>query len=352
MSELLLNIDGVKYSGWLNVTVRRSLETLADSFELSVTERWKNQTTRRPIAAGSACNISIDGERVITGFVDDVVPNYDAEQHSVDVAGRSKASDLIDCSFFSAEDFKGKRFDVIVKKVCAPFGIDVIVNADVGEAFTQSQKIEPGETVFEFLDRLARYRALRMVSSAEGALLITRTGTERVKTALRLGENILAASGSFSYRERFGEYSVMGQSTGDDNLFGAVAAEPFGVYRDSAITRYRPTVRIADGNINTDECKRQAKWERNTRMGRSGSIVYTVSGWRHADGLWTPNTLVPVDDIFMDVLADRLITEVQYILDDQGERTEIQVMRPEAFDLAAVPEDNDDESSWLDAGDA
>jgi len=348
MSELLLNVDNAKHAGWTHINVRRSLETIADSFELSVTNRWKDQVEPRPIVTGNACNISIDSARVITGYVDDVYPNYDARQHSVGVVGRSKTADLVDCSFFSGEDFKGKTFDAVAKTVCEPFGIDVVTDTDIGTSFAQTQKMEPGETVFEFLERLARYRALRLTSTVDGDLMITRTGTERVATPLQLGNNILSASGNFTMRDRFQEYVVLGQRTGDDESWGNANASASGTVRDDGMTnsRYRPTLIIADGSITTDECKRQAEWHRNTRLGRSGGIVYTVQGWHHADGLWKPNTLVPVVDQFMDIDGDRLITEVQYILDERGERTEIQVMQPEGFDLLALPETSDSSSGW------
>ena len=317
MSELLLNVNNAKHSGWLNVNVRRSLETIADSFELSVTNRWKGQTTPRPVAAGNACNISIDGDTVITGYIDDVYPNYNAKNYSVNAAGRSKTADLVDCSFFSNEDFKGKTFDAAANTVCAPFGIDVVVETDVGAPFAKVQKMEPGETVFEFLERLARYRALRLTSTVDGNLLITRTGSKRVATPLKLGVNVLSASGNFSLRDRFREYLVLGQSTGDDQSWGSAAKSSSEPVFDNELARgrYRPTLIIADGNITTDECKRQAEWQRNTRLGRSGGIVYTVNGWHHADGLWEPNTLVTVADEFMEINEERLITEVQYVLD-------------------------------------
>ena len=348
MSELLLNVNNGKHAGWLAVNIRRSLETIADSFELSVTNRWQDQVEPRPIAAGNACDISINGETVITGYVDDVYPNYDARSHSVDVVGRSKTADLVDCSFFSGEDFKGKTFAVAAKTVCDPFGIDVVVDTDIGAPFAQTQKMEPGETVFEFLERLARYRALRLTSTVDGDLLITRTGSERVATPLQLGVNILSASGAFSFRDRFQEYVVLGQRTGDDQSWSGANASSSGSVIDDGLSkgRYRPTLIIADGSINTDECKRQAQWHRNTRFGRSGGIVYTVSGWFHADGLWQPNTIVTIVDRFMDIDGERLITEVQYILDEQGERTEIRVMPPEGFDLIAIPETGDSVSGW------
>jgi prophage tail gpP-like protein len=346
--NVTLTVDGVKHAGWKSVHIRRSLETIADSFDLSVTERWSGQSRRRPIRAGAECMLSIEDDVVLTGYVDDAIPNYNADEHTIEIAGRSKTGDLVDCAHNSNEDFKGKTFLQAADTVCFPFGINVELDADVGAPFARKQVMDRGETVFDFLERLARYRALRMVATPEGNLLITRASNVRVNTPLILGQNILSASGAFSQRDRFSQYQVYGQSTGDDETSGAPTAEAYGESSDDRVNRYRPTVIMADGDITTDECKRQAQWHRNTRFGRSGAVVYTVLGWRHDHGLWQPNRLVSIVDAYTGVFGDRLISGVQYIFDDQGQRCELQVMPPEAFDLVVLPEpDKDDEDGFF-----
>ena len=341
MSEVVLQIDGTNYKGWKGVAITLPLESIADSFELTLTDHWPSDNTPKPIRLGSPCVVMIDGEKVITGYVDDVIPEYDAKQHGLMVVGRSKTGDLVDCSVLDKTTFKGKTFLDVAKHICAPFSIEVSAGVDVGAPFSKAHSVEPGETAFEFLDRLARMRALRMVSTPEGGLLITRTSSERIGTPLVLGGNIKSASGNFSLRDRFSDYSVYGQQDTDDNLFGEVANDAFGTSNDKHVQRYRPTFIQAD-NITVDECKRQAQWHRNTRFGRSQAIVYTVLGWRHADGLWQRNRLVPIDDFYMGIKEDRLISTTRYLLDDEGERVEIEVMPPEAFNLVELPEGDDD----------
>lgn len=346
MSDVVLQIDGRNHYGWTSIGIKRSLESIADSFELALTDRWHGQTQRRRIRAGDECTLSIDGELIITGYVDDVIPEYDARQYSITVAGRSKAADLVDCSYQGSTVYKGKTFTDAAVHICARFGIGIDVDVPVGAAFTQPHKIEPGETAFELLDRLARYRAVRLVSQPNGDLLITRAGLVRTTTPLQLGGNVLSASGSFSLRDRFGEYNVLGQQSGDDTLNGEVAAGSHGQADDTQIKRYRPTVIQAD-SINNAECDTQAHWHRNAQYGRSQAIVYTVQGWTHAAGLWQPNRLVPVRDEFMHINGDRLVSAVQYILDENGQRCEIQVMPAEAFDLVELPEPADDDAGYL-----
>lgn len=342
MSNVVLQIDGTNYTGWKSLAITRSLESIADTFELSLTDHWPADSAPKPIRMGKPCIVKINNETVITGYVDDVIPDYDANQHRLTVTGRSKAADLIDCSVMDNTVFKGKTFLDVARHVCKPYGITVTTEVLVGAPYANKHSVEPGETAFEFLDRLARMRALRMVSTPDGNILITRTGSERVGTPLVLGGNIKSARGHFTLRDRFSRYDVYSQQDTDDFTFGKAANGSFGTFEDTLVRRYRPTV-IQATNITPDECKRQAQWHCNTRFGRSQSIVYTVLGWQHKGGLWQPNKLVPVNDRYMVIDGDRLISAVNYLLDEDGERTELEVMPPEAFDLVALPEGSDDE---------
>ncbi|WP_330178313.1 hypothetical protein [Candidatus Vondammii sp. HM_W22] len=76
--------------------------------------------------------------------------------------------------------------------------------------------IAEGETVFEYLETLARQQSVRLVTDPTGDLVITRAGIECVGTALVLGENIEEAEGEFSHRDRFSHYYVTGQRAGNN----------------------------------------------------------------------------------------------------------------------------------------
>lgn len=340
MTDLALKVDGSVYGGWKTITVQRGVRRFADTFDLSLTERWAGQDTVRPIKPDSACVIEIEGETVITGYVDDVPVTYGAKNHDVNVNGRSRLGDLVDCSG-DISGFKNYKLDAIAKKICAHFDIDVIVETDIGGKFKNPIK-EVGETYHEFLSRLASYRAVYLTSNNQGNLVIARASKDRISTALVLGENVLSASGNNSKRERFYQYTVTGQQAGDDNTFGSSAAHVSGKAFDTQIRKAR-TITIVPDDLTLSDAKRIAEYERNVRYGESQAVTYTVNGWHHKDGLWRPNKRVPVVDPWLQIDEDRLITHVSYIMDDDGKRCELEVMPPEALDLVPLPEGDDDD---------
>ena len=67
--------------GWSEATVTRSLETISGSFTVTLSEREPGATAPRPIRRGDACQLVLDGDLVITGWVDTVTIDYDANSH-------------------------------------------------------------------------------------------------------------------------------------------------------------------------------------------------------------------------------------------------------------------------------
>lgn len=95
--DVRLEINGVKYGGWTKISIRRGIGQVAGTFELSITERWPGQPIPAKIELGASCVVTVDGAPVITGYVDDVAPSYNAASHTVSVTGRDKTCDLVDC---------------------------------------------------------------------------------------------------------------------------------------------------------------------------------------------------------------------------------------------------------------
>ena len=343
MSDLQLKVDGKIYSGWKSIRIQRGMRRFSDTFDLSLTEKWTGQNQSRPIKEDSPCKVEIDGEPVIVGFVDDVNVDYDSGSHEVSVVGRSQLSDLIDCSQ-SSKTFKNETLEQIAIKICNIFNINVIVECDVGEAFN-SKILSPGETYCEFLQGLASYRAVHLTSNAAGHFVIARASKQRINTALILGENILSGSGTRSKRGRYHKYMVYGQQPGNDHNNGTSSAHVYGEATDKNIREVRTKSMPAD-DLNPRDAQRLAENERNIAYGESQIKKYTVNGWKHDDGLWEPNKLVAVKDAYQEIDEDLLITHVTFIMDEDGQRTELELMPPEGMDLIPLPEKESDES-WL-----
>lgn len=346
MPEVRLTVDGDEWGGWQSYRINLGMQQLAGSFNLNLTERWAGQDTRRPLRKGSPCTLHYDGEVLITGYLDNVTPTYNAESHSITVSGRDKTADLVDCSAPPTQ-WIGRSLVAVARELCAPFGIAVIDLANANAPF-RSLKPNDGETVFDMLDQAARMRGVLLITDGKGNLVITRAGTARASDALRLGQNVLTASGNFDMRDVYSTYTLKGQQPGDDWLSGESASAVLAKATDSRVKRHRPLTLIADGPLDTATARERVTWERNVRWGRSESITYSVQGHRQSNGqLWRQNMLVPVFDDYQFLAGEeRLITDLTYILDDQGERSEPTVMPREAFDLVAQPEPEASDASW------
>ncbi|MEZ3186033.1 hypothetical protein HZR81_13950 [Pseudomonas sp. LM13] len=338
MPEIRLTVDGNDWGGWQSYRISLGMQQLAGSFELRLTERWVGQAGRRALRVGAPCTLHYDGQLLITGYLDSVSPSYDAEQHSLSVSGRDATADLVDCSAPPTQ-WIGRSLADVARELCAPFGIGVIDQAGANAPF-RSLKPNDGETVFEMLDQAARTRGVLLITDGRGNLLITRAGQARADDALVLGQNVLTGSGSFDLRDVFSSYTLKGQQAGDDFTFGATASTVMAAARDARVQRHRPLTLIADGPLDAAGARERVTWERNVRWGRSQSIAYTVQGHRQSNGvLWRPNMLASVIDAYQYIGGQlRLITDVTYSLDDQGERTALTVMPREAFDLIPQPE--------------
>lgn len=338
MSDIRLVIDGQQWGGWQGYNVQLSMQQLSGSFDLQVTDRWAGQGSIRPVKAGSSCELIVDGEVLITGYVDVRAPRYNAQEHRMTLSGRDKTCDLIDCTAANTQ-WIGRGLADVARSLAQPFGIKVIDLANVNAPFT-TLKPDDGETVFEALDRAARIRGVLLTTDGQGSLLLTRAGYLRAHDPLVLGDNILSCQPQVDLRDIFSHYTLKGQMPGSDEFYGEAVSAVVATATDSRIGRYRPLTLMAEQNLDNTSAMDRVIWEQNVRWGRAQSVIYEVQGHRQSNGqLWRPNMLVKVTDAYAELVeAERLITDVVYSLDENGERVELTLMPKEAFALGPLPE--------------
>ena len=349
MADIALTVDGLIYGGWKSVSVRRSIETVAGTFSLSASERWPGQQALKAILPGQKCTVAIDGDVVITGYVDDVSPAYSATGHDVTVDGRDATGDLVDCSaIHQPGEWRGRKLEAIVTILAKPFGIPVKAECDTGTAFRKF-RIEEGETAFEAIERACRMRAVLAAGDGKGGLRIIRAGSGRASVALKRGENIIEASGRLSHRDRYSQYIVKGQQPSfADQIPADQLAQVRGEAVDPGTRRYRPLQIIAEQSVDDASARDRAIWEANVRAARARRISVVVQGWRERPdgGLWSPNRLVRLTDNWLAIDRDMLIVGVAFSKGDRGSRTELSLMPPGAFELKAEPEPEED-AGWM-----
>lgn len=333
LDPVVLQIGSEMHTGWQEVRIRLSLEQIADSFELTLTERWSDAGDIRPVTPGAACTVDIGTERVVTGHVDDVLPEYDAQTHKIIANGRSLAGDLVDCS---GEDVRlaGLTLLQIAEKLAKPYGIEVVDTVHADKPFRE-YAIEDGQPIAEALERAAQIRGARIVSDAQGRLVITHAVQREIATPLVLGGNIAAGRGTFSDRDRFNEYIVVGQTSGGDDWSGRSASGPKSQAMDPRVRSPRTMLIVCDTPADAADCKARAELEARMRWAKGRGITYTVRTWRNEQGVWRPGDLVPVRDPFLGLDERLLVSDVQLIENESGRTAELRVCPPDAF--APVP---------------
>lgn len=343
--SITLSAGGNIYSGWTRVSVTRSLEAMAGTFDLELTYKYQGDEERyqafmAPIKQGEPCVVKIGEDTILTGYVDDWVPSYDDSTVIIAVSGRDKTADLIDCSIeHPSGQFVNQTLGQIATTVCQPFGINVVIETDVGAAFERVQ-IEQGETPHELLTRLARQRGVLLTTNGMGDLVITRASTVKAGVSLILGENIKAGRGRFSWRDRFSQFTVKASGAAfgswDTNSSGAIGGFKATV-TDDEISRYRPLIIVNDEITTAAGAARRGQWERQRSIARSNSAEYTVVGWRNPNTgkIWTINERVPVKDEIFGIDEELLIAAVMYDEGEAGRIAVLSVVRPDAFDIPA-----------------
>lgn len=334
-----VKVGGSIYGGWKGARVQFGIEQIANSFEVEVTDRWPGQNVPRPIKRGESCQVLIDNEVVITGYVDDTNPEFDSKSHGIFVAGRDVTGDLVDCSaIHKSGQWANATLDKIVRDICKPFNIKVIIDTVIGAAFS-TFSIQEGETAHECIDRACRMRAVMPISDGKGNLVLIRAKSGAPVAELIEGENILYAKGDFSMRERFSRYIIKGQDRGSDDDLNTpeTHSQPSATSSDDFVKRYRPLIVLAEDRGAHENFKQRAEWERNVRRGRSSRATVRVNGWRNKSGaLWKANTIVHLLSPTLGADADLLIVSGTYIHDEQmGNITELNLAGREAFDLLA-----------------
>lgn len=337
--KVRLRVGGMDYGGWTRISIGAGIERQARDFDLGVSWQWPGQGQPLPIKQGEKVQVWIGADLVLTGWVFATPISYNAKEVTRGVAGRSLTADMVDTSALSKPgQWRQQSVQRVVQALVQHLGLQVISQVAETQVLTD-HSVEPGETVFNSVDRLLTLSRLLSTDDAQGRVVIAEPGSAgRAHDAIELGRNVLEASASLDFAQIMSEYRVVGQKSGTDVSWGQETNEVASSVTDPRATRYRPLLIQQQGQLTKQLATERVNWERGSRMGKALAATYKLQGWRQSNGaLWVPNLIVRVKDPVIGFDRDMLITEVHYTLDDSGTLCTLQVCPPEAV----VPEPQD-----------
>lgn len=345
-NEIILKVAGKAFRGWTSVVVEKSLYQITGAFGLSATDIFPGNMQKWGFVLGDECVIEINGQTIITGYIEDLPITYSNDSHNIQIGGRDKTGDLVDCSFIESRNaWTDQTVLHIITALCSPFSIDIAVDdsvtTQVKTKVVGEFRADEGDVIFDLIIKLCRSVAILPVSYGDGKLTLTRAGIEyKAHDTLELGVNVKSGSIDQSNKDRFRTYIVKGQGEGTDEKTLWDIIEPVAPpYVDEIIMRYRPIVIFSERKCDTGQCIVRAEWEARNRAGKSRNLEYEVQGWTQSNGdVWPLNAMVSVKDSFLGINNSLLIAAVSFSLDSSfGMITRLSLVDPKAFNILAEP---------------
>jgi prophage tail gpP-like protein len=223
------------FANWTSVSVRYGVSPGFERFvQLECAEPMAPGKSGVALVAqrlkpGDRIDVALGGQLVIQGgYIKVRQCAYDKDRHAVQVVVVAKSNPIKEVSVDVSDggQYRGYTFEAIANKALAQVGIGLtLVNPGAVAAIPfRNVIVQTGETIGEFIERLARQRGLWLWTAADGTVMAGSPATASGGATLEEGVNILSANSYIEYP--WAESVVMySQTFGSDNLWGRKASE-------------------------------------------------------------------------------------------------------------------------------
>lgn len=355
MANWLVIVNGLPFTGWLDITAEQSFDKASGQATIKLSEQPGKPC---PIKLGNTCQVLIDGRPVITGHVHEFSGEHDHDSHTMTVVVRDKTQDAIDSTVGPNIRMKSpitlKQIGERTLRAMGLGGIRVIDRLGV-PPFRDGEVVSPSidDRGFQVLDQWAQKRQALWTTDGRGNLVIDRNRRQRAPGGVALVKryedspfnNVLRASFRNSDLERHNAVSVNGQKSPNDRKHWegkpkserTAQADPlqknWGTANDSEVRPQRRLHARGSKGLSGDSPKKAAKWRSSAARKKGFQYTATVQGvYGGARWLWWPGFLVPVIDEHFEIAGDLLIVDVKFKKSwQQGETTEVSLTLPDAY---------------------
>ena len=338
-NQVSLKISGKVYYGWLSVSVKVAIESLARSFSLSLTPQ-SNQDSKEQIKVvpGDSVELFIGDDIVLTGFVTKISENYSGLTKQLTIEGSSKTIDLVECCIPDSGPYSYKKQKpiAILEAVAAHYGIDVVEGVKKEDLIDAT--FSPEGKIGDELTKLLRKSNLLLTDDEKGRLVLAAAGSAKsCDSDIKTGVNVLAASRVVDQKKLFKRYVLLGQGTNPTSERSSKDYQLKAFSEDSSV-RSRVSTMVQTGNAIEAELQARVALIKEYSRATSESLAYTVQGWRQKSGkLWPVNAFVKVNDTNFGIKKEYLITGLEYSLSASGMTTKLELKSPNAYLYTEAP---------------
>jgi prophage tail gpP-like protein len=338
-----LEVNGNLYSGFLSATATISIDSLSNKFSFTSAP---DVNSALPFSRGDECIVRIDGEAILTGYIEVISGNGDIGTHSIHILGRDRTSDLVDSSLLPIKDITPPiTFKRIIEIVIQSIGSSLDVIDLTNSVFDKAEdliSIEAGDNAFDFIERLARKKNVIITSNSDGDVVIQNSigklsNADILNVIGNPNNNVVSYQFNYDDTGRFNRYEVVGQQNINvlSNLGSSSKKKVInerGRITDELIREGRQFVLTSENPGSGKMMGKRANWELNVRRARSRTYKAVVVGYKNQLGeIWTTNMLVHILDQHAKIDDIMLVNEVTYRLDSSGSTTELAFVNRDAY---------------------
>jgi prophage tail gpP-like protein len=337
----VLIVNGIRFEDWEFVMVRRNWGDAFAYFQFSAAERdpiFKSTTifpdwTKLQFKPGDHCTIYLAGELAITGYIEVRQVAYNANSHGVMLIGKSYSAQAAKSSVDTPDgNFDNQDLVSIATKVAGAYGVGVKTIGGVDMTPFQQCQAGKGETVWDFLERLARVRGCLLAADAFGNFVIIGDHDYPAISGLVEGKNIKEMQCIISNEIVFAVLDVHGQGQASDDLNGSAASEMKATATSDVAPLYSKLITPMEESVRTvAELQHRADFEKMWHDGSQIQATITVQGWlRDGVSLWHEGDQVHVYSPMAMLNQEMGIQQVIFTQNDKrGTITTLTCVNPE-----------------------
>jgi prophage tail gpP-like protein len=253
-----LVVGGIKLTNFVRYSVTSDLFEAADAFEIEIAD------ISLDVKSGVRCELYVNGQKELTGLIDKVSKHIEKTDASLTIEGRDLMGIVVDSYCTEYPDLASIKLEDLAARLLknTPFigrssirfgkgdkdRIAPLTRRDVEEDYKYTQ-IKPGTTIFDALKTTAMAWGMIFFNLPDGTFIFGQPITEG-KPGFSLisrkdgrSNNIISATLTEDYSQRYSQVTVMGQSDGDYEGKGYNIKSTI---KDASFPFYKPYVAILE----------------------------------------------------------------------------------------------------------
>lgn len=335
---ITLSGEPLSVTGWTGLQIIRGIDQAADAFSFSFPYEPTDENRQRFVDyRTSTIQIKYDTEVIVTGIAEKYERSVSANGITMTINGRSRSGSLLELSAGPPFQVAG-TFNAMADQII-PDGLDVAGNR-LNRAFVTVRAIpdfiadeadgiiftiEPGQTIWEVLSKIAAGRNLYAFPQPDGGVIFRNITIPAPVADITEGVTpVISIDTTTDITKRFYEYFVTNTNNGEISIYSEIDR---GVAQDA---RARTLIQTDQpGNI-----EQAAKFARAKGIMESFTCSLSVAGWTVNGTLWAPGMtitiLYPSAGIFN--RSKLMVRRATMQLDENGGAlTNLELTFPEVF---------------------